>query len=45
MAVSRTTSPITGGLVASVTHIPLKTTSSVIIKAAGGMDLGVSKLI
>ncbi|HZZ06854.1 OmpW/AlkL family protein [Paraburkholderia sp.] len=31
------------GLVASVTYIPLKTTSSVIIKAADGTELGVSK--
>ncbi|MDE1181154.1 OmpW family outer membrane protein [Paraburkholderia sp.] len=31
------------GLVASVTYIPLKTTSSVIIKAADGSELGVSK--
>ena len=30
------------GLVASVTYIPLKTTSSVIVKAADGMELGVS---
>jgi len=29
--------------VASVTYIPLKTTSSVIIKAADGTELGVSK--
>lgn len=31
------------GLVASVTYIPLKTTSSVIIKAADGSELGVSR--
>ncbi|MEQ5840166.1 hypothetical protein BWP39_17980 [Paraburkholderia acidicola] len=31
------------GVVASVTYIPLKTTSSVIIKAADGSELGVSK--
>ncbi|MBB5470490.1 outer membrane protein W [Paraburkholderia sp. CI2] len=31
------------GLVASVTYIALKTTSSVIIKAADGTELGVSK--
>jgi outer membrane protein len=31
------------GLLASVTYIPLKTTSSVIIKAADGTELGVSK--
>ncbi|MGF6779371.1 OmpW/AlkL family protein [Paraburkholderia sp. GAS334] len=31
------------GLTASVTYIPLKTTSSVIIKAADGTELGVSK--
>ncbi|MEM5338572.1 OmpW/AlkL family protein [Paraburkholderia azotifigens] len=31
------------GITASVTYIPLKTTSSVIIKAADGTELGVSK--
>ncbi|WP_224013262.1 MULTISPECIES: OmpW/AlkL family protein [Paraburkholderia] len=31
------------GLVASLTYIPLKTTSSVIIKAADGTELGVSR--
>jgi outer membrane protein len=31
------------GFVASVTYIPLKTTSSVIIKAADGTELGVSR--
>jgi outer membrane protein len=31
------------GIVASVTYIPLKTTSSTIIKAADGTELGVSK--
>ncbi|MEX3967157.1 OmpW family protein [Paraburkholderia sp. EG286B] len=31
------------GIVASVTYIPLKTTSSVIVKAADGSELGVSR--